>query len=171
MTSPLAFIGEHPATLDGEGRIQLPVSLRDDLNPKQSNFALMGNLEPDGSICLRMHQEWEAYVMDLRRSPQESARSRRALQFLAAHSASVKCDKNGRIRIPDSLLLQVGLDRNEQGKRDVVLVGNFDDIRVWSPEAWTEFRDNTRAEYGSGIDDLLGTKRLGPEGLVDRDTA
>ena len=171
MPNPLLLIGEHPATLDGEGRIQLPVGLRDDLNPRAALFSLMANLDPEGSICLRERQDWEAYVADLRRSPLETARTRRALQFLAAHSALAKCDKNGRVRIPDALLLQVGLDRSIEGRREVILVGNFGDVRVWSPEGWTSFRDKARDEYGSGIDDLLGHKRLGPEGLVDRDTA
>ncbi|HPF15303.1 MAG TPA: hypothetical protein P5218_06730 [Planctomycetota bacterium] len=171
MSSPLLLIGEHPATLDGEGRIQLPVGLRDEINPRATNFSLMANLEPDGSLCLRERRDWERYVEDLRRSHVESARARRALQFLAAYSGAAKCDKTGRVRIPDALLLQVGLDRSVEGRRDVVLVGNFEDIRVWSPEGWAQFREETRAEYGSGIDDLLGHKRLGPEGLVDRDTA
>ena len=171
MSNPLLLIGEHPATLDGEGRIQLPVGLRDDLNPRATNFSLMANLDPEGSLCLRERQDWEEFVLDLKRSSMENARTRRAMQFLAAHSAAVKCDKTGRVRIPDALLLQVGLDRSIEGSRDVVLVGNFGDIRVWSPEGWADFRERARAEYGSGIDDLLGHKRLGPEGLVDRDTA
>ncbi len=108
---------------------------------------------------------------DLRRSPADSAKTRRTLLFLASSSAPVKCDKSGRVRIPDVLLLQVGLDRSSTVHRDVVLVGNFGDMRVWNPEGWASFREEARADYGSGIDDLVGHKRLGPEGLVDRETA
>ncbi|MEZ5973561.1 MAG: hypothetical protein R3F33_14860 [Planctomycetota bacterium] len=171
MPQDLYLIGEHPATLDGEGRIQLPVALRDDLNPRATNFNLMGNLEPDGSICLREREDWVQYVSSLKDATVESARARRALTFLAAHSAPVKCDKTGRIRIPDALLVQVGLDRNDEQRRDVILVGNFGDIRVWSPEGWVQFRDEARGEYAAGLDDLLTHKRLGPKGLVDRETA
>ncbi|MCP5023991.1 MAG: hypothetical protein GY930_19770 [bacterium] len=171
MSNSLLLIGEHPATLDGEGRIQLPASLRDEINPRRADFSLMANLEPDGSICLRERRNWEDFVEDLRRSPADSARTRRTLLYLASSSAPVKCDKSGRVRIPDVLLLQVGLDRSSTVHRDVVLVGNFGDMRVWNPEGWASFREEARADYGSGIDDLIGHKRLGPEGLVDRETA
>lgn len=171
MTTPLLLIGEHPATLDGEGRIQLSVSLRDELNPRRADFALMANLEPDGSLCLRERGEWQRYVDELRRAPLTNQRARRTLLYLAAHSSAVKCDKTGRVRIPDSLLLEIGIDRSSEGRKDVVLVGNFDDIRVWSPEGWAQFRSETRHDYGAGIDDLLSYRPLGPEGLVDRETA
>ena len=130
----------------------------------------MANLEPDGSICLRERSEWQAYVDDLRRGPCTNQRARRTLQYLAAHSSAVKCDKTGRVRIPDSLLLEGGIDRAAEGRKDVVLVGNFDDVRVWSPAGWAQFQSDTRGDYSAGVDELLGYRPLGPEGLVDRET-
>ena len=58
-----------------------------------------------------------------------------------------------------------------EGFGDKKATYSFDDLRVWSPEAWEAFKADTRAEFGAGIDDLLGHRRLGPEGLVDRETA
>ena len=171
MSSPLLLIGEHPATLDGEGRIQLPVLIRDELNPRRADFALMANLEPDGSICLREREDWQRFVDELRRGPCSNQRARRTLQYLSAYSSAVKCDKTGRVRIPDTLLLEVGIDRAAEGRKDVVLVGNLDDVRVWSPAGWAQFRADARDDYSAGIDELMGYRPQGPEGLVDRETA
>jgi MraZ protein len=171
MPSQPLLIGEHPATLDAEGRIQLPQVLRDEWNPRRADFRLMVNLEADGSLCLREREDWDRFVEDLRRAPTSNQRARRTLLFLAAHSAPVRCDKSGRVRIPDALLRQTGIDRMREGRREVVIVGNFDDLRVWSPDGWDAFREEARADYGAGLDDLLGHRPLGPEGLVDRESA
>lgn len=171
MPSTPLLIGEHPATLDGEGRIQLPQALRDEWNPRREDFRLMASLEPDGGLCLRERQDWDHYVEDLRRAPVRTARARQTLLFLAAHSAPARCDKTGRIRIPDVLLTQAGIDRGTEGRRSVVLVGNLDDLRVWSLARWEAFREEARKDYAAGLDDLMGHRPLGPEGLVDRESA
>ena len=47
------FVGEHPATLDPEGRLLLPMPLRNVLNPGREDRTLMANLEPEGCIAVR----------------------------------------------------------------------------------------------------------------------
>ena len=166
MSSPIRLLGEHPALLDPEGRIQLPLALRDEWNHRKSDFALMANLEPDGSLCLRLREDWDSFTEDLRRSPGLSPRARQTLLLYAAHSSPVRCDKSWRIRVPDTLLELIGVDRKGGGQRDVVVVGNFDDVRLWSKEGWQSFRASARDEYAAGMDELLNGKPLGPEGLV-----
>jgi DNA-binding transcriptional regulator/RsmH inhibitor MraZ len=68
----------------------------------------------------------------------------------------VRCDKTGRIRVPDALLASIGVDRNESNRREVVLVGGFSEIRVWSPLAWDGFGTTAREDFGAGLDALLG---------------
>ena len=158
MTHPPRFIGEHHATLDGEGRLQLPLNLRDEMNVRRADFSLMANLEPDGSICLRERGDWEAYVDRLRGAAGPSTRNRRTLLILAAHSAPVRCDKQGRVRIPDPLLERAGIDRHQKGRKDLVLVGNFSDLRVWNLARWRAFGEEALADFGAGIDALLGAQ-------------
>jgi len=155
MPCPNRYVGEFHATLDGEGRIQMPLALRDEMNLRSPEFRLMANLEPDGSICLREREAWEHHVTALRRRPCTSLRDRRTLLFLAANSAQVKCDKQGRVRVPDGLRAQAGIDRTQAGRKELVLVGNFDDLRVWHPDRWRAFGEEALADYGPGLDALL----------------
>ena len=171
MTPSIRLLGEHPATIDGEGRIQLPLALRDEWNLHKPDFALMASLEPDGSLCLRTREDWDHHSEDLRRSPRPSARARQSLLLFAAYSSSVRCDKSGRVRVPDALLELVGIDRKAEDRREVVLVGNFEDVRLWSKEGWQAFRDAAREDFAAGIEELIEGRSLGPEGLVDRESA
>ena len=155
MVSSSTYLGEFRATLDPEGRIQLPQALRDEMNVRRADFRLMANLEPDGSVCLREQKDWESYVGRLRSRPTASLRDRRTLLFLAANSASVRCDKQGRVRIPDSLLAHAGIDRTRTGRKELVIVGNFDDLRVWHPDRWSAWGQEALADFGAGIDALL----------------
>lgn len=156
MTSSRQLLGVHTCTIDPEGRIQLPSALRDELNPRATDFKLMVNLEPDGSLCLREKEAWDTWITALHARPPATQRERRTLLFLAAHASSVRCDKTGRIRIPDALLTAIGVDREEPLRREVVLVGGFSEIRVWSPAGWTGFGTSARDDFGAGLDALLG---------------
>ena len=166
MPSTRQLLGVHTCTIDPEGRIQLPSALRDELNPRAADFRLMANLEPDGSLCLREKEDWDAWAALLHARPAATQRERRTLLFLAAHASAVRCDKTGRIRIPDALLKVIGLDRSKPGRHEVVLVGGFTEVRVWSPEEWQRFGASVRDDFGPGLDAMFGG--AGPAGSQGR---
>ncbi len=138
--SPQAwFSGEHATSLDAEGRILLPMGLRNLLNPTREEVTLMANLEPEGCICVRRIEQWDAYVARLRERTGNTARHRRLTMILAATSAPIKLDKQGRLRIPDSIMVKAGVDRTSEERQDVVVAGHFDDLRIWGAKSWDEF--------------------------------
>ena len=159
MASP-NFLGTHQATLDAEGRIQLPTALRDEMNFRQPDFRLMATLEGDGSVCLRERADWERWTASLR-SCREPLRQqdRRTLLTVAAHSAPVKCDKQGRVRVADMLLHVLGLDRSKANAREVVLAGAFHEIRLWSAAGWEKFSSSARESLGADLDELVAPPR------------
>lgn len=152
MSSP-QFLGVHAATIDPEGRIQLPVQLRDEVNLRSPEFRFMASLEADGSVCLRSREGFERWTERLRSADPRSQDARRTLLTVAAFSAPVKCDKQGRIRVPDPILRLAGIERSDA--REVVLVGGFDEIRVWSPGGWNAFAARAREGLSAGLDELL----------------
>lgn len=160
--SPARFLGTHVATIDAEGRVQLPAALRDEVNVRQPEFLFVATLEGDGSLCLRERERWEAWSAALGAVPIRDQRDRATLLAIAAHSAPVKCDKQGRVRIPDALLRLVGIDRADADAREVVLAGGFDEIRVWSPAGWSAFSERARAGLSDGLDRLLGAAEGAP---------
>ncbi|QDV05977.1 MraZ-like protein [Planctomycetes bacterium Poly30] len=157
------FLGTHQATLDTEGRIQLPTALRDEINFRQADFGLMASLDGDGSLCLRPRADWERWCRELL-GAREILRQqdRRTLLTIASHSGPVKCDKQGRIRVADALLTLVGLDRSKPDRRDAVLTGAFREIRLWSAEGWEQFSDSARKSLAADLDELMGGDSAGP---------
>lgn len=154
--APPNFLGTYSATLDAEGRIQLPAALRDEINFRQPDFRLMATLEGDGSVCLRERADWDRWTAGLlgAREPQRQ-QDRRTLLTVAAHSAPAKCDKQGRVRVSDVLLGVLGLDRSKVDARDVVLTGAFHEIRLWSLAGWERFSASARKTLEADLDDLF----------------
>ena len=162
--APPNFLGTYQATLDAEGRIQLPAALRDEINFRQPDFRLMATLDGDGSVCLRERADWERWTLGLlgAREPLRQ-QDRRTLLTVAAHSAPAKCDKQGRVRVSDALLTVLGLDRSKANAREVVLAGAFQEIRLWSAAGWEEFSSSARRTLGADLDELLA-----PPGSMER---
>ena len=42
-----------------------------------------------------------------------------------------------------------------KGRKELVLVGNFGDLRVWSPERWEAFGKEALEDFEGGVDSLL----------------
>ena len=165
MTLP-QFLGVHSATIDAEGRIQLPALLRDEVNVRQPEFRFMATFEADGSLCLRSQAAFAAWAAALQARPARDQKDRTTLLTIAAFSAPVKCDKQGRIRVPDALLGLAGLDRARADAREVILVGGFQEIRLWSPAGWDEFSVQARRELGRGLDALMAPAQVSLHGTI-----
>lgn len=166
------FLGTHAATIDPEGRIQLPTALRDEVNLRQPDFGFVATLDGGGSVCLRVRDAFDAWARRLRERASTREADRRTLLTVAAHTAPVRCDKQGRIRIPDALLSLIGVDRTRKGERDVVLVGGFDEVHVWSPSGWQEWSEAARSGLSPGLDALgQGAPGGAPAVVADRDGA
>lgn len=149
--------GEHRAILDAEGRILLPMGIRNTLNPLREEVTLMATLEPEGCAGVRRVDQWDQYVRELRGLAGHSQRDRRVMMLVAATSAQVKIDKQGRMRLPDALLAKAGIQRNAE-KAEVVITGFFEDLRVWSAERWDEFCARALTDFAADLDGLHGVE-------------
>ncbi len=154
MSSQSFLSGEHGAVLDGESRILLPLGLRNLLNPMREEVTLMASLEPEGCICVRRVDQWTAYVDELRKQAGQTLRHRRVMMLVAATSAQVKVDKQGRLRLPDSMMAKAGIERAEgkSEKSEVVIAGHFDDLRLWASDRWSNFCESAMADFGADLE-------------------
>ena len=71
--------------------------------PPQPRVPVHGQLEADGSVCLRSREGFERWTERLRAADPRS-RTLGAPCSPSRFSAPVKCDKQGRIRVPDPIL-------------------------------------------------------------------
>lgn len=126
------FRGSFEHTLDGKGRLSIPMKFREVLLGKNDERIVITNFIVDGTKCLDVYplDEWSRLEEEIRKKPKFD---RKMLMFQNYYlGAAFECvvDKQGRILIPPLLRKYAEL------KRDVVLVAALEKFRVWDLDAW-----------------------------------
>ena len=126
----MAFFGEHFKSLDEKGRVSIPKEFREVL--PQAGLVITKNL--DGGLTVYPHEEWAVFV---KRLEQFSAGKRRTAlnRLYLAPKTDVQIDKQGRIALSKAQCRWAGIDDDD---REVVVVGNFRRIDIFSPDHYRE---------------------------------
>ena len=139
------FMGEYNHTIDAKGRMIVPSKFREQLG---NEFVVTKGL--DGCLYVYSNEEWARIEDSLREKPLTSKDARKFLRFFFA---SCEVDKQGRILLPANLREYAGIDK------DVVSVGVFSRVEIWSKERYADNSDfddmdeiaEHMAELGIGI--------------------
>lgn len=122
------LIGKNTNSLDPKGRVIIPAAFRDDLKER---FVLTRGLDP----CLYIFPltEWVSFVERLRASlPTSKKEYRDTINFFTHNAVECEADKQGRILIPQDLREYASLDK------DILFVGDYSKVQVWSPALYKE---------------------------------
>jgi MraZ protein len=126
------FRGSFEHTIDGKGRLSIPVKFREVLLGKGDERIVMTNFVVDGMKCLDVYplEEWSRLEEEIRRKPKFDRKMVMFQNYYLSGATECVVDKHGRILIPPTLRKYAGL------KRDVVLVSALEKFRVWDLDAW-----------------------------------
>jgi len=130
------FMGEYNHSVDAKGRLIVPSKFREQLG---NEFVVTKGL--DGCLFVYSQEEWKRIEESLREKP------------LTSKAANCEVDKQGRILLPANLREYAGIDK------EVVSVGVFSRVEIWSKERYLENNDfddmdeiaEHMAELGIGI--------------------
>ena len=142
------FMGEYNHSVDAKGRLIVPSKLREQLG---NEFVVTKGL--DGCLFVYSQEEWKRIEESLREKPLTSKDARKFMRFFFAGAANGEVDKQGRILLPANLREYAGIDK------EVVSVGVFSRVEIWSKERYLENNDfddmdeiaEHMAELGIGI--------------------
>lgn len=142
------FMGEYSHSIDAKGRLIVPSKFREQLG---NEFVVTKGL--DGCLFVYSNAEWQRIEENLREKPLTSKDARMFVRFFFAGAASCEVDKQGRILLPANLREYAGIDR------DVVSLGVYSRVEIWSKERYMEHNDfadmddiaEHMAELGIGI--------------------
>ena len=123
------FMGEYNHSIDAKGRLIVPSKFREQLG---SEFVVTKGL--DGCLFVYSHEEWQRIEESLREKPLTSKDARKFLRFFFAGAATCEVDKQG-INLPANLREYAGIDK------EVVSVGVFSRVEIWSKERYQENSD------------------------------
>lgn len=138
------FIGEYQHSIDPKKRMAIPSRFRGDLGNK---VVITRGLDK----CLFVYpmKVWEELAEKLGNLPMGESGTRSFVRLMLAGAVDVEIDKQGRVLIPDYLKEYGELDRN------VVVVGLFNRIEIWSENKWNKYKSEAE-ENNEQIAEQLG---------------
>jgi MraZ protein len=135
----LAFRGHFEYSLDAKNRLTIPAKFRAALS---GGVVLAKSLDPCVSVW--PPDAWDEFTERAIRSRDPfSSEARKLQRYFHAGSFDAQLDAAGRIMIPTPLMRHAGL------RKEVVVVGNLNEIEIWDREAWLSYQhqaDATAAE-------------------------
>ncbi len=140
--SQLVFYGEHETSVDDKGRVIIPARLRDAARAAEGAVGFMMTLGEDGCITIYTPRRWKEIEAAVNSAPQKAESSRRRRRLLFTQAAEGDCDRQGRMRVPASLLAEASITH------DAVIVGVSDQMELWDRERWRAYRAEMLNERG-----------------------
>ena len=124
--------GEFHHSIDAKNRVSVPSKLREELG---AEFMVVRSLRGE---CLRFFSipAWKEYIEPLKKLPR--AVSEKTFWFLYHDAAQVSPDSLGRVLLTKGLLDFAKIEADEEGNRNVVIVGCGDFGEIWSEKLYNE---------------------------------
>ena len=126
------FRGINTATLDGKGRLALPVRLRETAHALADGKLVATIDVSDCCLLLYPLPEWEVVQSRLEALANIGNDARWVQRLLVGHATDLELDGQGRILLPSLLR-----DHAELAKR-VTLVGQGNKLELWAEATWAE---------------------------------
>ena len=128
------FAGEFHAHAEAGGLFRLPPIFLAAFPPPEAavgrQVVVLKSL--DQSLWLYQAQGWDA-KLDVTREQLTAEQSRLLMHYVVAESVLAELDPQGRLTIPKALRTYAEITT------DVVLIGLYDRIEVWSPVCWLAY--------------------------------
>lgn len=130
------FMGEHRHTLDGKGRLIMPLEFRELLG--ELFYMTKGT---DGCLFVYSQEGWKEFEKGISQLPDiTNGRGRDFRRYFIGSCVKCEPDKQGRLLVPLPLREYAGLEK------DIILVGIGPRIEIWSPESWERYNNNLSFE-------------------------
>ncbi len=133
---PRGFFGEFEHSIDSKNRLTLPSAIRKKIDEDERLILSSGF---DKCLTLYPYDGWVKFLEEAGAAgPRSEARQLR--RAFSSRASEVSPDSQGRLVIPSKLKEWAGI--NDQ----VTVVGNFDNVELWSPERWEDYNEEIDLE-------------------------
>ena len=142
------FRGRYDHTIDAKGRLSIPSRFRETLNERYDARLVITTYE--NCLIAYPFAEWQTLEERVAALPEFKKDTRAFLRFFYSSAADCSIDRLGRILVPQTLRDYAKLEK------DVMLVGAFRHVEIWSKALWD------KAEASASQEDIVNTlERLG----------
>jgi MraZ protein len=144
------FAGEFRCTVDEKGRFVLPPIVRGAFpledGQEVRHVILLKSL--DLNLWVYRTQEWEQKLLATRQQLDDE-QSRLFMHYVVAESAPSEVDKTGRLCIPKRLREYAEIEA------EVVLIGLYDRLELWSPFRWELYLSRLEVQHELALGKIL----------------
>lgn len=126
------FAGEHFCKLDEKGRFILPQPMREVLDNQGKRLVYLKG--PESCLWAYTHPEW-TQILEKSRAGLDEEESRLFMHHIVSEMTMSDVDKGGRVLIPGKMRKHLNLDIDQE----VVLIGLYQKLEMWSPSAWRHY--------------------------------
>jgi MraZ protein len=149
--------GQHNCLMDEKGRVALPAALHAGLGVGDGNdgavFVLTLSLF-DPCLIAQTEATFEAQAAQIRSLPRSHPAVVKYMRFVVGSAERLVVDRAGRVNIPRELRDHAGLER------DVVWIGAFDKVELWSRARFVEARKNLTPDDLAAIREFMTSHDL-----------
>ena len=147
MSAEFTGIFEHG--IDDKGRVIIPMKLRDAVDEEKEGAGFVMSFGLDRCIFMYTPRGWNAFK---KRVPgtELNARRRKFIRMIYGGARRGRCDRQGRIIIPDPLKRYAEIDK------EVVIVGAEEHIEIWAKEKWEKEFAESMEMFEDNADQLSG---------------
>jgi MraZ protein len=138
------FSGTFRPRLDEKSRLILPAKFREAMGD-----GLVITRGQERSIDMRTSADFAAFTERFKNASQTDARLRAYGRMLFALASEQVPDKQGRITITPELRQYASLDR------DCVVIGIYDRIEIWEPQAWTDYTAQQESAFSDVQEEIF----------------
>lgn len=125
------FVGEYDRSVDGNGRLALPSTFRDELGER-----CYATREPSGCVSISSIDTFDSEARHVMDQVRQGELSDTALRDFGVTSSVVSVDKQGRITLDDELRRHAGVQAGAQ----VVIAGALSCLQIWRPSRYRTVR-------------------------------
>lgn len=122
------FVGKYQNSIDSKSRLIVPAKFRDELGGRCVVAQAI-----DKCLTISTMEEWESFLTELLKLPMSNSDARMIRRYFTKSAAVCDVDKQGRVTIPQELKEYAGINK------ELVTIGNINNIEVWSKEYWEKF--------------------------------
>lgn len=126
------FAGEHICKLDEKGRFILPQPMREIIDNQGKRLVYLKS--PESFLWAYTLPQW-TQILEKKRADLDEEESRLFMHRIVSEMTMSDVDKGGRVLIPGKMRKHLNLDIDQE----VVLIGLYQKIEVWSPSAWRHY--------------------------------
>ena len=124
------FKGRYEHLIDGKGRLSIPSRFRDTLNERYDARLVVTNY--DNCLIAYPLAEWTKLEDKIATLPEFKKDTKAFLRFFYSSATDCAIDRLGRILLPQTLRDYAKLEK------EVVLIGAFRHMEIWSKQLWDE---------------------------------